>query len=155
MISAARIVFAGIGTISLILAIGIGGGLLLAKIVLKEPANYEAPARTEHVGPVTLPGSAEAAQPPQPYAAPLPSHDAETSSVKQIQAAPDRQFEKADPPKARAPARHKRYAQRHARKTAAVRARRQQEQWASEPSARITASEGYERRAGSFFGRDE
>ncbi len=47
MVSAARIIFAGIGTIFVIIAIGVGGGLMLAKTALKEPAGYQAPANTE------------------------------------------------------------------------------------------------------------
>ena len=68
MASSARIFFAGVGTTFVILGVGFGGGLLMAKSALKEPTGYQARATAQPPSParVILPASAEAAQPPQP-----------------------------------------------------------------------------------------
>src|SRR2546423_13432536 len=60
MVSAARIFFAGMGTVFIILAIGFAGGLMLARSALKEPAGYQTRANTESTTPVRviLPNSA-------------------------------------------------------------------------------------------------
>ena len=133
MVSAARIIFAGIGTIFVIIAIGVGGGLMLAKTALKEPAGYQAPANTESTtsARVILPTSAEAAQPSPPDAAAVPKPDPQTPaqpSVKQVQAPA---VEKVDTRKAQAQERdrRRRYAGRKAKKMAAARAWQQHEQW--------------------------
>jgi hypothetical protein len=130
MVSAARIIFAGIGTIFVIIAIGVGGGLMLAKTALKEPAAYQAPANTESATSARgiLPASAEAAQPSPPDAAAVPKPA--QPSVKQVQAPAEKQVEKVDTRKAQAQERaRRRYAERKARKIAAARARQQHEQW--------------------------
>jgi type IV secretory pathway VirB10-like protein len=124
---------AGIGTIFVIIAIGVGGGLMLAKTALKEPAGYQAPANTESTtsARVILPTSAEAAQPSPPDAATVPKPDPQTPaqpSVKQVQAPA---VEKVDTRKAQAQERdrRRRYAERKAKKMAAARAWQQHEQW--------------------------
>ena len=154
MVSAARIIFAGIGTIFVIIAIGVGGGLMLAKTALKEPAGYQAPANTESTASVRLPRSAEAAQPPRPDAAAVPKPDPQTPvqpSIKQVQAPTGKQVGQVDTRKAQAQERRRRYAERKARKIAAARAWQQHEQWTRERSEPgIMAFDGYESRSGGF-----
>jgi type IV secretory pathway VirB10-like protein len=125
MVSAARILFAGIGTIFVILAIGIGGGLMLARTALKESAGYQAPANTESTASVRvmLPSSAQAAQPPRPDVAAVPTPDPQTPvppSVKQVQAPTGKQVGQVDTRKAQAQERERRrrYAERKARRHA-------------------------------------
>jgi len=157
MVSAARILFAGIGTIFVILAIGIGGGLMLARTALKEPVAYQAPVNTESTASVRLPSSAEAAQPPRPDAAAVPKPDPQTPvqpSIKQVQAPTGKQVGQVDTRKAQAQERERRrrYAERKARKIAAARAAwQQQEPWTRERSEPgIMAFDGYESRSGGF-----
>src|SRR5215211_1646347 len=139
MVSAARISFAGMGTVFIILAIGFAGGLMLARSALKEPAGYQARANTESTTPVRviLPNSAEPAQHPQPEAAadttPEPQTPVQTS-VKEVQAPTEKQVEKVDTRKAQAQEHRKRYAEGKARKSAAARARQHQELWTRERS---------------------
>ena len=67
MASTSRIFFAGVGTTFVILALGFGGGLMLANTALKEPSSLQARANSNSMSPVRviLPTTAEAAQPPQ------------------------------------------------------------------------------------------
>jgi hypothetical protein len=167
MASSARIFFAGVGTTFVILAIGFGGGLMLAKTAM-EPA---APSRSlvDRLPParIILPASAEAATPSQqpgdagagadegratrqqaPHQAVAPSDaPAPTVPVKEAQQAPekDKQAERAERRKAEAEERTRRrkYAERKARREAA-RLAAQQEQQISRPQPGILA-----------FGRDD
>jgi hypothetical protein len=68
MASSAAIFFAGVGTTFMILGAGFGGGLMIAKSALQEPAGYQnrAPAEPPSPDRIVLPSTAEAAQPPQP-----------------------------------------------------------------------------------------
>ena len=134
MSSNLRIFFAGVGTTFVILAIGFGGGLILAKSALKEVTGYQARANTESITPVRVikPASAEAAQPPQPSVAAVATPEPQPQvqpSVNEVQAPVEKQVEKADTRKAEAEARdrRRRYAEHRARKIAVARARLQQE----------------------------
>jgi outer membrane biosynthesis protein TonB len=127
MASSARIFFAGVGTTFVILGVGFGGGLLLAKSALKEPTGYQARATAEPPSPirVVLPASAEAAQPPQPPQQ-VAAVESAPEPVKEVQ--PEKRVEKVDTKKAEAEVRErrKRYAERKAKREAA-RARQQLE----------------------------
>ena len=134
MASSARIFFAGVGTTFVILGVGFGGGLLMAKSALKEPTGYQARATAQPPSParVILPASAEAAQPPQQLqqvAATVPAPE----PVKEVQ--PEKRVEKVDIKKTEAEARErrKRYAERKAKREA-VRARQQLEARTNAPS---------------------
>jgi outer membrane biosynthesis protein TonB len=160
MSSKMRIFFAGVGTTFAILAVGFGGGLIMAKSALKEPAGYRARANTEAIMPVRviLPASAEAAQPPQPSAAAVAPPEPQPRvqpSVKEVQAPVEKQVEKADARKAEAEdrKRHRRYAEHKARKIAAARARQQQEAQTRERSEPgVMACGGEPRFGGGFLG---
>jgi type IV secretory pathway VirB10-like protein len=156
MSSKLRIFFAGVGTTFAILAVGFGGGLIMAKSALKEPAGYRARANTEAIMPVRviLPASAEAAQPPQPSAAAVAPPEPQPS-VKEVQAPVEKQVEKADARRAEAEdrKRHRRYAEHKARKIAAARARQQQEAQTRERSEPgVMAFGGEPRFGGGFLG---
>ena len=161
MSSNLRIFFAGVGTTFVILAIGFGGGLILAKSALKEATGYQARANTESIMPVRviMPASAEAAQPPQPsvaaVATPEPQPQAQPS-VKEVQAPVEKQVDKADTRKAEAEARdrRRRYAEHRARKIAVARARLQQEALTAERSEPGPMAYGDERPryGGGLFG---
>ena len=158
MSSKMRIFFAGVGTTFVILAVGFGGGLIMAKSALKEPTGYQARANTESIAPVRviLPASAEAARPPQPSAAAVATPEPQVQpSVKEVQAPVEKQVEKADARKAEAEdrKRHRRYAEHKARKIAAARARQQQEPQTRERSEPgIMAFGGEPRFGGGFLG---
>jgi type IV secretory pathway VirB10-like protein len=157
----ARIFFAGVGTTFVILAVGFGSGLIMARSALKEPTGYQARANTESITPVRviLPASAEAAQPPQPSAAAVATPELQPQvqpSVKEVQAPVEKQVEKADTRKAEAEERdhRRRYAEHKAKKIAAARARQQQEPQTrerSEPGMMAFDGDG-PRFGGGFFG---
>jgi outer membrane biosynthesis protein TonB len=161
MSSKVRIFFAGVGTTFVILAVGFGGELIMAKSALKEPTGYQPQANTESITPVRviLPTSAEAAQPPQPSAAAVATPEPQPQvqpSVKEVQAPVEKQVEKADTRKAEAEerARRRRYAEHKAKKIAAARALQQQEPQTRERSEPgIVAFGGDQPRfGGGFFG---
>jgi type IV secretory pathway VirB10-like protein len=161
MSSKVRIFFAGVGTTFVILAVGFGSGLIMAKSALKEPAGHQARANTESMTPVRiiLPASAEAAQPPQPSAAAVAIPEPQPQvrpSVNEVQAPIEKHVEKADTRKAEADEREhrRRYAEHKARKIAAARARQQQEPQTrerSEPGIMAFDGDG-PRFGGGFFG---
>ncbi len=100
MASNARIFFAGVGTTFVILAIGFGGGLMLAKSALHDPpgqtrANSE-PARSMRV---ILPASAE---PALQVTAAVPTEPQPQAQPAQNMPAPviEKPVEKAEPKKA-------------------------------------------------------
>jgi len=166
MASSARIFFAGVGTTFFILAVGFGGGLMLAKTAM-EPA---APSRSvvDRLPParIILPASAETATPSQPPAdqptQQQPPHQAvapveapaPTPPVKEAQQAPekDKQAERAERRKAEAEerARRRKYAERKAKREAARLAMQQQEQ-VSRQQPGIMAF-GRDDGGGNFFG---
>jgi outer membrane biosynthesis protein TonB len=133
MSSNGRIFFAGVGTTFVILAVGFGGGLMIAKSALNQPQGYQARASSEPVSSVRviLPTTAEAAQPPQPgSSAPNPEPQAQTEPVRNVEVPVQKQIEKVDTRKAQAEERERRrrYAERKAKKLAAARAHQQMEQ---------------------------
>lgn len=129
MATSTRAFFAGIGTTFVILAAGFGGGLMLARSVVMEPAGYQArAARSDALTPVRviLPNSAEAAQPPQQQAAsPEPIMQPTAQPVPQAPVS----AEKSDTRKLEAEQseRNRRYAERKAKRQAEARARQQRE----------------------------
>jgi type IV secretory pathway VirB10-like protein len=124
--------FAGIGTTFVVLTIGFGGGLMMAKSALKEPGEYQTRAASEALTPVRviLPTSAEAAQPPQQEwqaaSPPEPTSQPAVRPAKQLQ----NLLEKQDTKKLEADEleRKRRYAARKAKRQAEARAREQREQ---------------------------
>ena len=125
MPSNARTFLAGGLTTFAILALGFGGGLVLARSALKEPSGYQTRASTAQATPVRviLPASAEPAQPPQPSSA-VSTLPPQAQPVADVQAPIHRQVESADTVRASAVAearreRRGRYAERKARREAA------------------------------------
>jgi hypothetical protein len=150
--------FAGMGTTLVVLAVGLGGGLMMAKSAVKESGGYQTRTASEALTPVRviLPNSAEAAQPPQQQASSLPEPAAQPNlqPAKQVQAP----VEKADTrkPEAEERERKRRYAERKARRQAEARAREQREQ--QKPREREDApilafsGDSAPRFGGGFFG---
>jgi hypothetical protein len=126
--------FAGVGTTFVFIALGFGGGLMVAKSVFNEPSGYQARGASEAPAPVRviLPHSAEPAQPPQQQAAspPEPTTPPAVQPTKEALAPVEKQIDKADTRKAEAEERKRRYAERKARRQAEARARQQREQQA-------------------------
>jgi type IV secretory pathway VirB10-like protein len=160
MVSNTRAFFGGVGTTFIILAIGFGGGLLLAKNVMEPTLSVAArstagslpmPAR------IILPASAEAAQPPQRSAA-APEPAPQVTPTKEIQQPPIEQNEsakRAEHRKAESQQRErrKRVAERRAKREATRLAMQQQEQQHQRPG--IMASGGDKDQhgfGGGFFG---
>ena len=162
--------FVGVGTTFAILAVGFGGGLMMAKTAT-EPRAVERQARAPPAADaspsirVILPASSEPAMPPQPSVTtiaeqarpPLPPAPA---PVAEAAARPEMAVERVDTRKAEAEERdrRRRSAERKAR-LAAEKARRQQQlrEVAERRDAPVMAFGGDEppRRAGfGFFGND-
>jgi hypothetical protein len=134
MASNARLFFAGVGTTFVILAIGFGGGLMLAKTSMEPTAPSRPVADRLPPVRVILPASAEAATPPEvpvrTVTAPEPPPQPVTPPQEQQAAERDRQgLERAERRKAQAEerARRKKYAERKARREAAGLVMHQQE----------------------------
>jgi hypothetical protein len=154
--------FAGIGTTFFVLAVGFGGGLMMAKSAVKESGGYQTRAASEALTPVRviLPNSAEPAQPPQQQASssPEPAAQPTLQPAKQVQAPVEKQVEKADirNPEAEERERKRRYAERKARRQAEAHAREQREQ--QKPREREDApimafgGDGSPRFGGGLFG---
>jgi hypothetical protein len=120
--------FAGIGTTIVVLVIGFGGGLMMAKSALNEPGGHQTRVASEPLNPVRviLPTSAEAAQPPQqPVASSTPEPVAQLEIPKQVQAIAEKDARK---PEVEERERKRRYAERKAKRQAEARARQQREQ---------------------------
>jgi hypothetical protein len=159
MPSNARIFFAGVGTTFVILAVGFGGGLMLASSTLPEPAG-RSPSASERLSPVrvVLPTSAEPARPPQPTqpTTVLPESEPKAQQAKEGAAPVERQVEETITRKDEVGKREHRgrSAERRAKKLAAARARQQlfeQQRRAREPG--IMAFGGDEQpRISGFFG---
>ncbi|UPK02233.1 hypothetical protein [Bradyrhizobium sp. 170] len=160
MASNARAFFTGVGTTFVILAVGFGGGLMLAKTAMEPTAPSRPVVDGLPPARVILPASAEAAMPPQP-----PAETAATSEpslpitpVKEVQPVPEKQkqAERAERRKAEAEQRagRKKYAERKARREAARMAKQEQQQHRQQPG--IVAFGGdddnYRAGGGSFFG---
>jgi hypothetical protein len=159
MPSNARIFFAGIGTTFVILALGFGGGLMLASSTLPDPAG-RSPSASERLSPVrvVLPTSAEPARPPQPTlpSPAVPESEPKAQQAKEAPAPVERQVEATITRKDEAGKREhrSRSAERRIKKLAAARARQQlfeQQRRAREPG--IMAFGGDEQpRISGFFG---
>lgn len=124
MASTARIFFAGIGTTFLILGVGFGGGLLLAKTAVHDqPLQSRANSESTRAVRVILPTSAEPAT-QAAVSEPIP-----VPTPKEVPAI-EPQAPKADPKKAERDlkAERKRFAERKARRMVAMRVRQQSEQ---------------------------
>ena len=151
MASSARVFFAGVGTTFAILAVGFGGGVMLAKSALRDQpaqtrASAEPPASTRVILAAT---AAPAVRAPEPA---VPEPKAQIQPETQAAAVPA-QVEKTDPKKAERESRaqRKRIAERKARKIAAERARRMEAQQPRQTPS-ILAFGGDQSRAGGFFG---
>jgi hypothetical protein len=133
MATSAGAFFAGIGTTFAILALGFGGGLMMANSALKEPGGYQSRAASEAPAPVRviLPNSAEAAQPPQrpqQQASSPPDPPPTVQPAMEVQAPAEKQVEKSETRKAEAQERKRRQAQRKARRVEEARVRQQRQQ---------------------------
>jgi hypothetical protein len=122
--------FAGIGTTFVVLTIGFGGGLMLAKSALKEPGGYQTHAASEALAPirVILPTSAEAAQPPQQQASSQKGPVIEPAVQPANQGEPLLEKQDARKLEAEERERKRRHAERKARRQAEARLRGQREQ---------------------------
>jgi type IV secretory pathway VirB10-like protein len=129
MTSNARIFFAGVGTTFVILTIGFGGGLMLAKSALHDhPPQMRASSEPTPGMRVILPPSADPAIPvAERTAAPEPKP--QVLPVREVQSPVEQRVEKEDPKKAERDlkAERRRYAERKAKRIAAARARQQVE----------------------------
>lgn len=154
MPSNARTFLAGALSTFVILALGFGGGLMLAQSALQEPSGYQTRASAGQATPVRviLPASADPAQPAQPSSAvstPLP----QALPGKEAQAPIEKQVESADTLKASAVAeqrreRRKRYAEQKSRRMAARARQMEQKRERFEPG--ILAFGGDNSRTGDF-----
>jgi hypothetical protein len=153
MASSARVFFAGVGTTFVILAVGFGGGVMLAKSALHDQpaqtrASAEPPAPTRVILAATAAPAVRAPDPavPEPKSQAQPAHETQVAPV-------PTQVEKIDPKKAERESRaqRKRIAERKARKIAAERARRMEAQQ-PELTPGILAFGGDQPRSGGFFG---
>ncbi len=128
MASTARIFFAGVGTTFLILTVGFGGGLMLAKSALHDqPTPTRASSEATPSVRVILPASAA---PPIQVSEPAASEPIpQIQPVKEVQALVEPQAQKADTKNAEREqkAERRRYAERKAKRIAAVQARKQVE----------------------------
>jgi hypothetical protein len=133
--SNARIFFAGVSTTFAILAIGFGGGVLLAKSALHDPS-HQARASSEPPSGmrVILPMSAEPALPVSAMLTTQPQTQPEIQPVAMTEV--EKQIEKADVKKAERDAKveRRRQAERKARRIAAEQARQIARKVRPEPS---------------------
>jgi hypothetical protein len=135
MSSKSRVFFAGVGTTFFILAVGFGGGLILAKSAFHDETLRPRGNAADQLSPVRviLPASAEAAQPPQRLQAaspPILATQPQVQPAKETQDAAAKPVEKTNTLKAEAEVseRRRRSAERRARKLAAARAKQRMEQ---------------------------
>ena len=153
--------FAGVGTTFVILAVGFGGGLMMANTAMEPHAvekQARAPANATPSVRVILPASAEPAMPPQPsltqaeQAVPL----APPTPVHKEMSVAERAVEKIDTRKAEAEEREhrKRSAERKARRLAEKSRRQQQQEQDDRRNGPIMAFgvEPRERNGFGFFG---
>jgi len=167
MASNARIFFAGVGTTFIILAVGFGGGLMMAKSALESPTDYRPRTSSEPLPParVILPSTTEAALSPempteQVAASTEPAPQPQAQPAKEVVQAPvEQQVDKVDTRKAKAEerARRKRVAERKAKQLAAERAKHPGVEPEERSQGPIMASGGDEPRQSfgfGFFGRD-
>ena len=164
-----RIFFAGVGTTFILLGVGFGGGLMMAKLALEEPTGDRSRASSElPPARVILPSTTEAGLPPHPpkeqqvVAASsgnrLPKPQAQPAK-EVVQAPVQQQVDKVDTRKANAEerARRKRVAERKAEQLAAERAKQQHVEPDERPRGPVMAFGGDEpRQSGGFgfFGRE-
>jgi type IV secretory pathway VirB10-like protein len=155
MASSARVFFAGVGTTFAILAIGFGGGLMLAKSALHDqPAQTRASAEPAVPARVILATTATPAIPAPEPASPEPkSQPPQPAPEDQAATAVQKQVEKADAKKAERELRaeRRRIAERKARKLAAERARRMEARQSQQPPG-ILAFGGDQSHSGGLFG---
>lgn len=156
MASNTRAFFAGIGTTFVILAIGFGGGLLLANNVMEPTPSVAAQSTLPTPARIILPASAEAAQPPQPStAAPEPAPQviptkAIQQPVEQSEPAKRAEQRKAD---SQQHVRRKKLAERKAKREATRLAIQQQEQHYQRPGIMASGGDNYQQGfGGGFFG---
>ena len=168
MASNLRIFFAGVGTTFILLGVGFGGGLMMAKSALEEPTGDRSRASSElPPARVILPSTTEAGLPPHPpkeqqvaAASPQPAPQTQAQPAKEFAQAPiEQQVGKVDTRKANAEerARRKRVAERKAEQLAAERAKQQHVEPDERPRGPVMAFGGDEpRQSGGFgfFGRE-
>jgi hypothetical protein len=154
--------FLGVGTTSAILAVGFGGGLMMAKTAMQPRAEVQARASQETAPPVRviLPASSEPAQPPQPTAppaatteqvapSPAPSPAKEASGAEQAVENVERRKAEAEERD-----RHNRAAQRKARRLAERAKRQLQIEQSGPPMMAFDGDDPPHRPSFGFFGND-
>jgi hypothetical protein len=146
----------GVGTTFAILAVGFGGGLMMAKTAVEPRAEQQARAPREAVQPVRviLPASAEPAQPPQPSTTTVADQPMPPPPPIKEASAPDKAQEKVDTRKAEMEERErfKRSAERKARRLAERAKRKQQPEQGEHRAPPIMAFGGDEPRQNGGFG---
>ena len=167
MASNVRIFFAGVGTTFILLGVGFGGGLMMAKSALEEPTGDRSRASSElPPARVILPSTTEAALPPQTpkeqqvvAASSEPAPQPQAQPAKEVVQAPvQQQVDKVDTQKAKAEerARRKRVAERKAKRPAAEKAKQQHIEPDERPRGAVMAFGGDEpRQSGGFEGCGE
>jgi type IV secretory pathway VirB10-like protein len=164
MASNVRIFFAGVGTTFILLGVGFGGGLMMAKSALEEPTGDRSRASSElPPARVILPSTTEAALPPQTpkeqqvvAASSEPAPQPQAQPAKEVVQAPVRQQVDTKRAKAEERASRKRVAERKA-KWLAEKAKHQHVE-PDEPSRGAVMAFGSDepRQSGGFgfFGRE-
>ena len=150
--------FVGVGTTFAILAVGFGGGLMMAKTAV-EPRPEQlarAPRETSQPVRVILPASAEPAQPPQPSTTTVADQPMPPPPVRSINEAsvPEKALEKVDTRKAELEERdrRKRSAEQKARRLAERAKRKQQMEQGEYRNPPVMAFGGDEPRQSGGFG---
>jgi hypothetical protein len=157
MTSSGRIFFAGVGTTFVILGIGFGAGLMLAKASIEPSARSYSSADPMSPVRVILPASPD---PPLPSQTPVQTADVPPESqrgapLKEVQQASE--TDRAERRKAEADerGRRKKVAERKARREAARLAQQQEQQQRSKQQPSIVAfgqTDDQPRSGGGFFG---
>ena len=122
MASSARIFFAGVGTTFAILAVGFGGGILMANSTatgtsVQKHTSSEPPAPARVVYPSSAEPSSPVAAPVPTEPTPAPSPQLSTQAISTSEAPPQRQVEELSKTRRELRAdRRRRYAERRARR---------------------------------------
>jgi hypothetical protein len=108
--SSASVFIAGVGTTFIILGVGFGGGLMMAKSALKEPTGYQVRASAEAASPVRviLPSPAEASEPAQRAQVTAAAQPQMRPLAEQARASVENQVERFDTGEAQAEQRERR-----------------------------------------------
>jgi len=161
MVSATRIFITGLGTILVILSVGVVIGYILTGVA-KQPGAHEDPANSGSAASVRviLPNSAESAQGAEAktttIATPAPeSQIPMQASVKQVGSPTEKPVVEGNTRKTGYLERRARYHKRNFKKGGPANSRHQYQLWASDRSPRSMTYDDDEPRVLGFFGRSE